>query len=413
MIRNILLPFLTSVLTLSLMVFVSCAHTAPTEGDDSLDVSDGSSETSEAGAETEAAAEVPPAGVDAAKTDTPPLDLVEAVESKPDAATIEDGSAVATGNAATGDEMLSEIENGAPATAPPVDIVPPSDVVAAPDASLTGLPAMPVSSGPVSSRLPRIPKMAIQKGGVSLNRFYFIRKGDTAEGLATLILGSAGKAALLKKWNAGLWKPGMLLFYASVTDPSDKQMQSFYQERNVSSEPYQIGRGDWLSKIAAKRYRSPMSWKEIAVLNGIRTPDSIENGKRISLYPSDLSGYTGASQLAQKKDVPSEQPSSGQPDRQALAGAESQPPPQAAPLDPPAQEASPDIPPPSVQGNDVAAGGGTNIMGLLEQNIIFIATGAAIVLLLIALIAIKKKKARAGAEEFGEDPMAPPKARRK
>lgn len=422
-VRNIILPFLTSVLTLSLLVFVSCAHQNTSEGGAVDSLESGPQEISDAAAEgapSEEAAESTPQSSGESETAaveseeqilvedsaTPPEDMVamtaETPKTETPPATVENGTQEAL--TATGEELLSEIENQAPSESVQAEVAktePPAQPLTS-----ESLDAVSSASPSISSRLPSVPKLAFQKGGTLLNRFYFDRASDTPEKIAALLLGNASKVAALKQWNSGVWKPGRILYYASTTDPSDNRMQSFYQERNVPAQNYTIGRGDWLSKIAAKNFDSPMSWKEIAVLNGIKNPDSVEKGQQIVLMPRDLSGYSGASQFTQKTELPEEEP--------RAQVATSQPPPQAVapPTEPPPPEPAPDNVPPPSDAEDKKEHS-FDLAGLLEQNLIFIATGAAIILLLVALLAIKKKKGRAAAEEFGDDPLAPPKARRK
>ncbi|MBI1862418.1 MAG: LysM peptidoglycan-binding domain-containing protein [Deltaproteobacteria bacterium] len=456
MFRNVFMPFLTSALTLSLLVFVSCAHKGATD-EASLDSEGNGSEISvdaPTDGEGENSAEAqeddkPADDLTAAVADTPPEEqTAEASPSSevsaspeasptgsPDTATIEDKDSIKNEDQAaakpngSGDEMLSEIEN--PATkgeaknpAPDIDMgkvaatdAPPSGSTPADGASVTHEGISPIGSAGGSagfvSRVPRIPKMAIHKGDASLNRFYFLRKADTLQSLATLLMGGAGQASILKKWNPGVWKPGRLIYYASPADPADKSMQSFYQERNVPGEAYTIGKGDWLSKIAGKHYGSPMSWKEIAVLNGIKSPDTIAEGTKINLYPADLSPFSGPGQFAQKKALPPDQSANQQPPQQVATNAppqaaqEAQPPKTEA-LEPPPQVPPPDVPPPSPKGK----GHSVEIADLISQNILFIAVGAAILLLAIALIALRKRKSSAGSDEFGDE-MSPPNARRK
>ena len=438
--RSIILPFLTSALTLSLLVFVACAHKGP-ESDDPLlsessegpqeiyeaapdQSSEGDSANTTASTEPDSESAAPledllenpeteqQAVTDASPESSPSLDAAVTDATAPsdglDQAPLESAKTEAiitdeSSNTAVMQDTLTEIENPGAA---PVDSTDPVPTTASVIPQNTQWSA--------GSRLPKIPKMALKRGGTSLNRFYFYRVTDTAEVVAARLMGSAEKLAQLRKFNSGKWRPGQPLFYPSVSDPSDRKMQSFYEERNIRGESYTVGKGDWLSKIAARNFGSPMSWKEIAILNGIHNPDTIERGQRIVLMPKDLSDYSQASQYAERRDVPAE---SARPAVVASNGVQQAP----LVLDEPEQPPQPEsvienVPPPSVPpppGAEQKAQHSFDLENLIEQNLLFIAIGAAIALLLIALLAIKKKKSRVASEDFGDDPVAPPKARKR
>lgn len=231
------------------------------------------------------------------------------------------------------------------------------------------------------SRLPSIPQSAIKRKGKSLNRFYFVRKGDTPASVSELLYGSAGQAKDLKAWNKGAWKPGKLLFYASAQSPTDTQMQSFYKERGIQNGEYTVKKGDWLSKVAKNLLGHPGSWKEIAIINGLSSADAIEKGQRLAVYPADLRGGAPAGGLAQNID-PTVQPTvppAGTPDSfQADSGLQNAPPvPSGGP------------------NKKITKKSGLDTLLILKQEWITIVFGSVVVLFLIALLIVnKRRKAR-------------------
>ncbi len=145
----------------------------------------------------------------------------------------------------------------------------------------------------VKNILATIPRKTILKGNILLNRYYIMRKGDTAETLSLLFYGVTDKASDIKKWNQNVqWKSGEILLYASPLLPSDTNMLSFYEERNVSTHEYSVSSGDTLLTIAQKWHNSSDRWKEIGITNGVLPSDSLSPGKILILYPKDLSVYS-------------------------------------------------------------------------------------------------------------------------
>jgi nucleoid-associated protein YgaU len=126
------------------------------------------------------------------------------------------------------------------------------------------------------------------KEGVLLNRFYFTRRGDTPEKVSLLIYGDKGKVGDLIQWNSDQknWAPGTILYYSSPIHPEDKQMLPFFQERNIAPKEYTVRHGDGLLGIAHGFYGSRQSWKEIAIMNGLKGSDDIRIGQVLSMYPS-------------------------------------------------------------------------------------------------------------------------------
>ena len=197
-------------------------------------------------------------------------------------------------------------------------------------------------------------------------------------------------------------------------------MKSFYQENNINPDEYTVGRGDWLSKIAEKKLGSSKSWKEIAVINGMDSPDRLEVGQKIAIYPTDLKGAPQQSeQLAQmdQQEQPLAQPQAAAPvipppamvDQQPL-----QPQDQLQPMDQAAAPQQPVAPPPVIEPpKKLTKNANSSTSKLLEQNLFFIVIGAGILALLGALMLVNKRK-KARADEFGEEGFpAPTKLKRK
>lgn len=252
-----------------------------------------------------------------------------------------------------------------------------------------------------SQRVPKIPGAALNRQGTLLNRFYFLRKGDTAESVATLLYGSAGEAKKLTSWNGKSWRPGKLVYYASPSQPEDQEMRSFYQERNVPPEEYQIQNGETLIKIAKQKYGNSGSWKEIAVINGFSKLSAATPGTRIALYPSDLKafGTTPSSNNGYRRSAPQ-------------AG-ESTPPSQSTEQAPPPQYADsgngsePEVTNP-ITGNKANAKNGLSldVMKLFQQNMVAIVFGGGLLLLLFLLGTLskqRKKRKTNSADEFGDE----------
>jgi len=139
---------------------------------------------------------------------------------------------------------------------------------------------------------PQIPKSAIWQGNQTMNRYYFLRNGDTDESVSKLIYGNSERSTDLKKWNSGKWSAGRMILFVSKSHPEDTEMSSFYEESGIAADSYVVKSGDWLSKIAMNTYSSPGSWKEIAAVNGIESPDTISAGQTLKLYPTKLTPTT-------------------------------------------------------------------------------------------------------------------------
>lgn len=269
-----------------------------------------------------------------------------------------------------------------------------------------------------SSRVPKIPANAVTRNGKSLNRFYFVRQGDTARSVASLVYGDDQKTKELKAWNKG-WAAGDVVYYVSPTEPEDRKMRSFYQENSITPDEYKVQRGDWLSRIASKKLGNAGSWKEIAVVNGLKSADSLEVGHKLAIYPRDLAQFTHEPQIVENMPAPEPEPqfqapvmAQPIPEPQAQPQAEiAIPTPQPEVITPeprvvteqPAVEAE-SLSPKKNKNQDVDFG------KFVEQNIVAAVIIGGMVMLLLALASRRKKRARAqSSDEFGDDlPGEPP-----
>lgn len=432
--RDLLFPFLTSFVLFAMIIFISCASQQRVQGEEEEALLD------------EDAVEVQQSDLAALSKETPEELVEETVgEEKTEEQEV-------TQLAAPGEELKDDLANletpsegdaSSPAIeqppqqepAPEAPVAPPEAEKSVTEQSAAVQPdillAEPVKDSPPpiddaprassagSSRAPEIPGEAVEKAGVSLNRFVFARKGDTPKSVAQVIYESPTKAKDLVRWNGGQWKAGKVIYYVSPFQPSDTQMRSFYQERGVSPQAYVVSRGDWLSTIAMKKYGDAKSWKEVAVVNGIEAPDKIAPGQKLALYPQDLSGYSDQT-IAQSepplvaKSEPTQQNSpdlSAQVPPQTQLETQHEPAPeQLTPEPPPLPSTTPPIGQSKIPKFPPV--GDLDIAKLIEQNMLAIAFGGLMLILLLAYAALKKKKKRRLVADFTDDAVVP-KVRRK
>ncbi len=249
---------------------------------------------------------------------------------------------------------------------------------------------------------PNIPERAVVRKGKSLNRYYFVRSGDNTSKVSELIYGDTTHAADLKKWNKGRWSPGKVVYYASPSQPDDAQMVSFYDERNLTPDQHTVARGESMSAIAKNLLGSTSSWKELAVVNGLSSPDTLQKGQTIKVF-SSLTSSNAVAETPVTEPVVASAPSETKP------------------------SVAPEVPPIPADMGALAPGtqdpvaedlnktkrkpkkDGLNLAKVLSQNSFTIAMGLGLGLLLVSLMMINKRKRGGGAvEEFGEDAFAAP-----
>ena len=265
------------------------------------------------------------------------------------------------------------------------------------------------SSAGSRDRLPKIPVEAMQKKGKNLNRFYFVRSDDTIEHVSELLYGSPGMAKELQMWNGKKWKPGSVVYYVSPSQPEDKEMRSFFQERSVPAEEYQLADGETLPQVAQAKLGHPGSWKEIAVVNGIASAEKLPAGTRVAVYPKDLAAFAyttppGGAVAGNPAESPA--PGAEATNAQPTPGMES-PQPGGENAVTPSSSTDPMVtetaPTPKKKG-------GLNLGKLVEQNMFAIVIAGALVVLALLLARVSRKRKASGGD-FGEEGFA--KAKRK
>ena len=142
-----------------------------------------------------------------------------------------------------------------------------------------------------ATKAPQAPSKTITRKSITMNRYYFLRQGDTPASVSQLLYGSEERAEELKSLNKG-WKSGSMITYVSAVEAEDDQMSSFYEENGVTGEEHVVKAGESLSGIAMARYGSMSAWKEIAVLNKLKNPDTISAGQKLTLMPTSLVAYS-------------------------------------------------------------------------------------------------------------------------
>lgn len=145
------------------------------------------------------------------------------------------------------------------------------------------------------------PNQTVTRNGSTLNRYYFTRSGDTPEKLSKLFYGDENRAAELVEWNgaASEWEAGKLIYFRSAKTPDDTTLLSYYFEAGVPTESVTLAAGQNLMSIAKERYGSGDSWREIAVLNGLRKGAGPEAGATLKVYPSSLTKEEAVPLVAQ------------------------------------------------------------------------------------------------------------------
>ncbi len=140
---------------------------------------------------------------------------------------------------------------------------------------------------------PKIPVEAVKSDTTLFNRYYFVRKSDTPHSVSQLLFGNSHRAKQIFQNAGGAsgWKVGAVIYYQSTNEPSDQKMRSFYTERSVKSQTYQVKKGEQLSGIAAEMYGSEDSWTEIAAANRLQDPTNLEVGQTLVLAAADLTPY--------------------------------------------------------------------------------------------------------------------------
>lgn len=426
--KDILYPFVSTAILFSMLAFLSCAHKARVQGQDDKapEATADASSPDSTGATNDDLSQLTdnnanPDGA-VANNDAPPSDgLTDGLDGKPSDPSVATNDVNPQDSLANSD--LGSLDNNAAATTPTEpssdlnNTIAQNETPITPDASPEAAPTPAPAKEWKGSRVPTIPTSAIQRKGSLLNRFYFARQGDSAESVSELIYGSSDRASDLMKWNASklAFKPGRIVYYQSASTPQDEEMKSYYQEKNITPEDYVVKKGDWLSRIAQQKYGSSDSWKEVAVINGMSSPDALNVGQKLAMYPVDLKV---SHPVEEQKVVEAPKQEAPQPQQQALPDLNTQ-----APQANAQQMNNQTLPPPSLPEGKAPSFGenmnkpkprkneGLDIAKLIEQNLFAVAMGGLVLLLVVALTAVNRRR-RARNEELGDD-VLPISARRK
>lgn len=414
--RDYFLPSITTLILFGMVWFLSCAHQNKFRDEADLAFEQAAEEQA---SENQESQEQSPEEVAAKSEEEKTLETAELAPKPEETATTETAPvAEAPSEAAATAEISKELENGAPEVQPETVTEAPE-----PEVQIEEVPkAQPRKA--YTPRTPKVPRKAFARKGSNLNRFYFARKGDSPKKVSQLIYSDIKFAKKLARWNGRVWSPGQIIFYASPVQPKDKAMISFYQERNLQPEEYHVKNGDWLTRIALKKLGSVLSWKELAVLNGLKTPNSLERDQTLAVYPRNLFKALEApvEQKQAKLAEPPPAPESYKPEpilakpTEPAPRVETKAPEQAPVVEPPPVKAEAPVVEPSPFGQEQQAANdsegeaeqppatATNWNQVIEQNSIAILIGAALIILLLALTARKKRlKARASSSSSDAD----------
>lgn len=248
-------------------------------------------------------------------------------------------------------------------------------------------------------KAPLVAEKPFQSHGDSLNRFYVVRKGDTAESVAQLLLGDEQLSSQIRKWNPAVsWNAGAIVYYASPEQKDDSQMRSFHEERGIVAGEYSVGSGETLAQIAEREYGDASSWKEIAVLNQIRVPSKVDAGATLKLFPKNLAEYS----YQVKEEVAKLEPKDSMPIDREINDLETEIASMEKEIDDIAQAKAPAIsdvavapePPPATQaelqkGKQLAS---VEVNGFLRQNLALILIIAGLGTFLLFYFFVKKSK---------------------
>lgn len=145
---------------------------------------------------------------------------------------------------------------------------------------------------------------SFEKNGETVNRYYFLRLGDSAKSLSALFFGTVRRSEELIAINAEPWKPGMIVYYRDIENSKKDKLTSFYKARKVASETHKVTEGETLSQIAERLYGHKNNWKELADANEIEKPEGFTAGTSIRAYPQNLARYAHSPKVAANDEIP-------------------------------------------------------------------------------------------------------------
>ncbi len=131
----------------------------------------------------------------------------------------------------------------------------------------------------------------VEKAGVKMNRYYFLRPGDHTEKVSELLYGNRNMADKLLAWNGGIesWVPGNMVWYNSPVLQNDSTLRSFYEESNVNLKEHKVAKGENLKVLAARFYGDIRCWSELAHLNHLgKDSSNVGEGQVLKFAPEKL-----------------------------------------------------------------------------------------------------------------------------
>lgn len=285
--RDRFIPSLSTVLIAGLVAFQSCSHQSRYEELEDTFSAMVTEEESSSSQETATVAKEEQSQAENFNNNQEPQTVVAASENK-----VEETAPEQTATVSNETHPLVEFQD----TGAKLDLAEESNRIEQPSGSYSMETSSPPSAAPMPMstpvtpqrtvyKTPRIPGKALKRKEGILNRFYFVRSGDTPESVSTLIYGSPEKAHQFWVSKGMKWAPGRLIYYSSPKNPGDSRMLSFYKEEGISGARVKVKRGNWLSKIAKQYLGSPKSWVEIAVMNQINDPFDLKVGQKLVLFP--------------------------------------------------------------------------------------------------------------------------------
>ncbi len=153
---------------------------------------------------------------------------------------------------------------------------------------------------------------AADKGGVKMNRYYFLRPGDHTEKVSELLYGNRNMADKLLTWNNGIenWVPGNMIWYNSPVLSNDSTARSFYEETNTALKEHKVVKGENLKVLAARFYGDIRCYTELAHINHLgKDASNVGAGTVLKFAPEKFATavQANAGEVAKPADVVEEE----------------------------------------------------------------------------------------------------------
>lgn len=308
-----------------------------------------------------------------------------------------------------------------------------TDTATSPDTAMTDASADSSMSEntlveePAKKYLPlrKVESSPFRRAGVLLNAVYIARPGDSYESISRTIYGTSDKAMELADVNPIFKspKPGDKIYYNSPTRPNDdKQVLTYYEEMGLVPEIYVSREGDNLRTVAKDLLGYNNAWKEIWAINSVESKDFISAGTELRYWKGGAisTGTLAAVPPVQAEPTPppaQELPPPSLPDTAAandpmMNGMNDLPPPEASVagsmdgmnddfnnLPPPAEipppppvAVNPPPPPPKPQAAASTGDPVADMLGGMDQDMLFMIGGGVILLLGLVFMSIARKR---------------------